>query len=167
MYRDNLATEREGMQIVIEYLRHHKRNPRQTTSKEEQQRGDLAIQSTQGNEAFIEVKVESQFTGNLFVELFSNREYGTTGWLWNCRADWIVFYFLNQDILIGMSFPALKNWLLNQTDRRLDSYKEARAKHSGPNDTYGRLVPIEHLKAAQGLGYWEASPLNELRQHVA
>lgn len=167
MYHDNLRIESEGMQTIIQYLRHHNKQPRLTESKEEQERGDIAIPVEDDRESFIEVKVEGQYTGNLFIETFANREWGSVGWLWNCKADWIVFYFLSHDILIGMSFPALKNWLLNQSDRRLDAYREVRAKHSGPNDTYGRLVPIEHLRAAQGLDFWQASPLQEISRNAA
>lgn len=163
MYQQNMATERHGLQTVISLLAHRTgRQPIPILDKNQQKLiGDLVVATDRGTTS-IEVKIEEKFTGNLFIEEFSNREFGTVGWLHTCQAQAIVFYFRDADILIGMRLGSLKHWLLNQIDGKLDSYKQVRVKQSGKNDTHGRIVPIADLRAARLDGWWEAQPRKEL-----
>ncbi len=108
------------------------------------------------------MKIEERFTGRCFVEVFSNREHGTVGWLFTCQAQQIVFYWRDADVLIGMSMRALRHWMLNQQDGTLDSYKQIRVRQSGKNDTWGVCPSLDDLRAAQLEGWWEAKPKQEL-----
>ncbi len=94
MYEQNMATERHGMQTVTAYLAHRTGcQPIPITERNQQKLiDDLVVASAKGTTS-IEVKIEEKFTGRCFVEVFSNRELGTVGWLFTCQAQQIVFYY--------------------------------------------------------------------------
>lgn len=166
MYLDNLATEAAGTQILIDYFIRRGIKPEIITdSKRQRTIGDLIVETTRGTTT-VELKIEERHTGNIFIETFSNREFGKLGWLHTSQSDYIIFYFRDQDRLYGMSLPSLRHWLLNQKDGTLDRYREIRVKSSHPNDTYGRPVPISHLRDANLAGWWEATPKRALGQHA-
>jgi hypothetical protein len=72
--------------------------------------GDLLIATGPGRVASVEIKVNRRWTGNLFLEFWSNKnlddrsshvERGSTpGWLVTCRADVIGFHFLDADTVL-------------------------------------------------------------------
>lgn len=163
MYSENVRTEANGMKIVTDYLEFRTGNrPIPITEKNQQKLiGDIIVATNRGTTS-VEVKIEERYTGNLFVEVWSNREWGGLGWLFTSQAQSIVFYFRDADTLVGLSLPALKHWLLNQHDGKLDSYKQVRVKQSGRNDTHGVCVPIAHLQAAQVAGLWIVNPKQKL-----
>ena len=116
----------------------------------------------------VEIKVEQRWTGNLFLETWSNRNLenpqshadrgSNPGWLYKCRADALLYYFLDTDKLITCSVFALKRWAFAQdgenTDQwgkplvgRIWDFPEApQGRYSQLNDTRGRLVPISVLR---------------------
>ncbi len=165
MYQDNVATERHGLAIVSDYLKHKTGNkPIPITDKNQQKLiGDLVVATDRGTTS-IEAKIEEKFTGNIFAEEWANREWGGVGWLHTCQAQAIVFYFRDADVLVGMNLASLKHWLLNQDDGVIDRYRQVRVKKSGPNDTHGRIIPIDDIRAARLDGYWEAQPNQFLSQ---
>ncbi len=67
-----------------------------------------------------EIKVERHWTGNLFLETWSNLnladrgshyERGSTpGWMVTSRADLLLTYFLDTDDLVTVPFLRLKRW---------------------------------------------------------
>lgn len=164
-YQDNLTTERTGAQVISDYLEMKTGNRPIEIVDEHQQKwlGDIVTISKSGTTS-IELKIEERFTGNLFVELWSNREWGRPGWLFTSEAQVIAFYFKDQDHMVGVELKSLKHWLLNQRDGKLDNYKQVKAKQTGPNDTFGAIVPISDLRAAHLRKWWEAHPRQELSQ---
>jgi hypothetical protein len=166
VYKDNLATERAGTKILLDFffLTGIKTNII-TDSQQQRTIGDLIVETPRGKTT-VELKIEERFTGNLFIETWSNREFGKPGWLYTSQSDSIVFYFRDQDKLFGMSLASLKNWLLNQRDGTLDQFPQVRVKRSGPNDTYGHIIPIDRIRDANLDRWWELSPLERLQQHA-
>lgn len=163
MYSNNLATEGQGTEIICAFLNAKGRRTQRITDPAEQKSlGDLRVYSPKGN-TNLELKIENRWTGNLFVEEYSNLEWGTAGWLFTCKADYICFYFLDTDLLYALPFNQLKRFMLEQPYSRLKRYPSKMAKSSGKNDTWGVIVPIAHVRDLQG--YWESSPLRILNQN--
>ncbi len=110
----------------------------------------------------LEIKVERHWTGNLFLETWSNRnledrashhERGSTpGWLVTSRADLLLFYFLDTDDLITVSMLRLKRWAFGSGPQGgVYAWPEKQQFRYGQrNDTWGRCVPVEHLEREVG-----------------
>lgn len=120
--------------------------------------GDLLF-NKDGSVYSVEIKCERTYTGNLFLETWSNRnlddaeshsERGSNvGWLTKLRSDLLFYYFIDKDTLLILSTLAVKRWAFgwNDTPGRLYSYKEVRQRaYFQKNDTLGRLVPIGRLE---------------------
>lgn len=130
--------------------------------------GDLCM-SIDGKSWFAELKAEERHTGNIFVEIFSNRclstreqnaEHGITpGWSITNRADILMYHFLDKDVLYIIDFYRFKRWFFGVgvddekqgAWRRCDRtdgvsfprYKLAvQRKRSQRNETVGLLVPL-------------------------
>lgn len=100
----------------------------------------------------IEFKVEERFTGNLFLETWSNLDFlrSKQGWMYSLKVDRLWCYFLSDDVLIDISFSKLWEWAFVQ--RRIYRYTEVpQRKTAQLNTTCGRLVPIETLRRDIGL----------------
>lgn len=120
--------------------------------------GDVIFNDKQDRMWSIEIKAERRFTGNLFLETWSNRNLenpdsharrgSNVGWLAKLQADLLFYYFLDVDrLFIGQVF-ALKRWAFGhgKVEGRLYDYKEVtQAKYAQLNDTVGRLVSIADL----------------------
>lgn len=106
--------------------------------------GDLLV-TRRGQAKYIELKAEQQDNhGNFFIEMWSNRARYTQGWFHTCQADWLWYYFLRERALYIWAMGELKEWARN---RLLDFPEAKQKKYDQKNDTWGRLVPIEVLRA--------------------
>ena len=129
--------------------------------------GDYLAQVANGNDFLsrefrsdvvgIELKVEGKHTGNIFVETFSNKKFWTPGWISNCRADYMLYHFLDASVCYVINMWSLKKFCFTTPGRRgtagrLFDYQEVKQKkHEQKNDTWGRLVPINDLRDADCL----------------
>lgn len=120
----------------------------------------------------VEIKVEERWTGNLFLETWSNRNLenpdrhayigSNVGWLYKCRADALLYYFIDIDTLITCSVFSLKRWAFCEPSGRyaedgrpiigkLTNFPEVpQSKYAQLNDTRGCLVPVSVLRAEIG-----------------
>lgn len=141
----------------------------------QEQIGDLLMNDRNGKLWSVEVKSEQRFTGNLFLETWSNRnlddlfrhaEVGSNpGWLHKSRADILFYHFLDHDKLYVFNLFALKRWAFNEPSQvrassaedaagfkgpllgRIYDFREIRqSKYKQMNDTWGRIVPIKVLE---------------------
>ena len=118
--------------------------------------GSLAIQKLlgdfvlkrKGRAKFIEVKAEMKWTGNLFIEEWSNRSRFTHGWLHTCSADVLAYYFVEERKLCMCPMAALKSWAFHGDNGGLLHTHPAKqqAKYDQMNDTWGRIVPVAALR---------------------
>lgn len=110
-------------------------------------RGDYTIRRD-GKLLFVEHKAEEEDkSGNLFLETWSNRTRFTPGWMMKCRPHLFWYHFLAQRAIYEM--PAEKLFHFAFVQGRLWGYREVRqSKRPQANDTWGRLVPREHLMDA-------------------
>jgi len=127
--------------------------------------GDLRVTALNGTSPFlgrqanIEVKGEWQHTGNLFIEVFSNKRLRRLGWLFNLlRCDELLYGFHDEQILYCLNFGQLWGWCWSKQGRKHDLRDRGRPniynyplvkqkKYEQANDTWGALVPVHHLKA--------------------
>lgn len=108
----------------------------------------------------VELKAERKHTGNLFLETWSNRnlesrashaERGQTpGWLMKIRADLLLYYFIDADMLYSLDVLSLKRWVFGHGDGtgmwgsgRLRERRQG--QYAQMNDTWGVLAPVAQL----------------------
>lgn len=122
--------------------------------------GDVIFNSrTNGHVYAVEIKAEREWTGNLFLETWSNRNLEdrasralrgmNPGWLCKLRADLLFYYFLDVDRLLVLDVFALQRWAFGGGKREpsIYRYREARQRRfDQANDTWGRIVPWTVLR---------------------
>lgn len=97
--------------------------------------------------SFAEVKAERKFTGNLFIETWSNWSDEPSrlnpGWATKAKGHWVFYVFLDRMTLY--MFP--RTPLLRFAWSNHAKYKEAtQEKHQQRNVTRGLLVPITDIE---------------------
>src|SRR5215510_326269 len=126
-FRDALLVEQRGMAALLPFLesrawRGHviqiAKGPLARTFQ--RSFGDLVIATGPGAAASVEVKVQRRWTGNAFLEVWSNKnlndrgsyvERGSTpGWMITCRADVLALHFLDIDTVHFLPFFRLQQW---------------------------------------------------------
>ena len=140
--------------------------------------GDALFNAKSGDIWSVEIKAEERYTGNLFLETWSNRNLedaashtvrgSNPGWLYKSRAELLFYHFLDSDRLYVISMYRLRRWAfsapgrhmsetVNNERRRLpgrlfDFPEIEQSKRQQMNDTRGRLVPIKVLREEAGVG---------------
>ena len=165
-FSDCQNVELAGLNILVPFLNKFSTVPPQSITDEHQQKtiGDLMCHFKNLGETSVEVKIESRFTGNLFIETWSNREWGTPGWLHTCQADLLVYYFLDEDRLVTCGMSALRHWCIGKADPHIDQYPVKQVKQNQRNDTVGTIVPICDLRDAKLDHWYECRPKQVLSQ---
>jgi len=98
----------------------------------------------------VEVKAEQKPSMNLFLEAWSNKSRGTPGWMYTEKPEWFWYLFLGSGALYTIIWDQLVSWFEDNQEK----YREVRQrKYRQMNDTWGRLVPIEDLRAELGSGF--------------
>lgn len=96
-----------------------------------------------GTRASVEYKTDTQShkTGNMFLEIWSNKESGKRGWAYTTTAQWLYYYVLGAAEVYIVSVPQLKLYL--------ESWEKQFVKKSARNPNYsseGMLVPLDIFK---------------------
>lgn len=103
----------------------------------------------------IELKAEEEHTGNLILELWSNKKWFTPGWMYTSHARYLFYFFTDNKILYVIDFISLKQWFFGADGKRGAMYRfpeVTQKKRSQANDTWGALVDVEVLKSKLGSG---------------
>lgn len=174
-YQDANAVEQRGMDVLLPFLKlrifegHYVLPKRGPISKAIQKDfGDFLFNSDADTIRSIELKIEEKYTGNLYLETWSNRnlenfksyaERGMNpGWFWTSKADFLGAYFLDTDDFYIASFFKLRRWAFKQ--EQIFRYPEKpQQKYSQLNDTWGRCVTISDLPSEVCLKHFK--PLAE------
>ncbi len=122
--------------------------------------GDVIFNDRRGRMWAVELKAEQTHTGNLFLETWSNRNLDDSashsmrgcnqGWLAKLQADLLFYYFIDLDRLYVADVFALKRWAFGHHDvdgRIYDFPERTQRRYAQKNDTVGRIVPIDVLRA--------------------
>jgi len=126
--------------------------------------GDAVMNDRNMNVWGVEFKIEQAFTGNLFLETWSNLSRRTPGWMVNLNTDIVLYYFLDTGVMYSMGFRKLADWAFGKSDNyrngervancspgRIYEFPERKQRRRNqPNDTWGRLVPVVVLEREIG-----------------
>lgn len=97
--------------------------------------------------SFAEVKAESRFTGNLFIETWSNAAEEPArlnpGWAAKCEGHWLFYVFLDRRVLYMLPRHEVLTWFWKHHYKYPERTQE---KHEQRNITRGVLVPIEDVE---------------------
>lgn len=114
--------------------------------------GDFIVVQ-EGRKRSIELKAEQKYTGNLYLESWSNRPRRTPGWMWTTQADYLFYFFCDTATLFIIEMKPLIEWAFGGADGQpghIYEYPEKpQAKYDQLNYTWGRVVPIIHLTDAR------------------
>lgn len=125
--------------------------------------GDVLLNTDANTLWAIEAKIERRWTGNLFLEIWSNRNLeskaahaargSTPGWLVTCRADLLAFYFLDSDDLIFVPVFRLKRWAFGSGPQAgvYGFPEKCQGRYAQLNDSWGRIVPVEVIAREVGV----------------
>jgi hypothetical protein len=170
-YTDACLVEQRGMAVLLPFLESRAwrgqviRVAKGPLAKHFQRSfGDLLIATGPGNVASVEIKAQRRWTGNLFLEVWSNKnlddrgshiERGSTpGWLITCRADVLGFHFIDADTVLFLPMFRLQQWAFGIGDvpgRIYDFPERQQRRYVQRNDSWGRVVPIETLAREVGM----------------
>lgn len=131
--------------------------------------GDLVYNCrNDGGIRSIELKVEEKWTGNLFLETWSNYCVGdperraaggmNPGWIYKTTADYLWYYFLDEDYLFICNMGHLQRWAFGEVrvdggHKRLERINlmnpkfrwVVQSKNIQHNTTVGAIVPVPIL----------------------
>lgn len=128
--------------------------------------GDMLANFKDGTTRSVELKIEQRFTGNLFLETWSNRNLedranhegigSNPGWMVHLGCNIIMYYFLDTDDLFAIDAFALKRWAFGHGEVAGNIYRypeKFQQKYKQKNDTGGRIVPVNDLSKALGRAF--------------
>lgn len=151
-YQDSLGVERRGWESVRSWLsgsfcdegRYVLTDKGRLAPEIQQKYGDIVTQR-RGQMVWVEMKTEERYTGNFFIEDWSNWSRGNPGWFHKLDTDLLFYQFLDNQSLYLVDFRSLRQWLMsgNPTGNRFSKYRMVKqSKCDQLNDTWGRLVPV-------------------------
>lgn len=118
--------------------------------------GDAILRMPDGRAWSLELKIEEQETGNLFLESWSNRNLNnrdghiargsTPGWFLRIQSEVLGYYFLDTDTFYLIDVFVLKRWAFTDWNiaRRFPEKQQGRREQ--PNDAWGWCVPLKVLE---------------------
>ncbi len=161
--------EHRGMAVLLPFLeeRAHKGRVVSTASGAlaktlQASFGDVLMNTDPDTVWSIEIKVEQHWTGNLFLETWSNRnleskashaELGCNpGWMFSTRADLLLSHFLDTDDLVIVPMFRLKRWAFGSGEEGgVYAWPEKRqGRYAQANDSWGRCVPVDVIEREVG-----------------
>ena len=92
---------------------------------------------------------KSASTGNVFVEIWSNKQSGKKGWAYTSQAQWLYFYMPGLDKVCIIEMTRLK-MVLGKWAKKGSGFRKVGVSNKSGNSFYtteGILVPIEVFEA--------------------
>jgi hypothetical protein len=84
--------------------------------------------------------IQTFYTGNVFLETISVDSTGAPGWVYTCKADWIVYAALLNSKLLWF-LPDTLRGRIEELKRRFRTVKTGKGQNVG-YDTHGVIVPL-------------------------
>ena len=161
-YDDCLTVEAKGQQVISKWLISQGCtvvfNNHDARGAEFQSFGDLiVVRPEKDKHELVELKIEeTNRHGNLFIETWSNKNWWNPGWIVKTKADWLFYYFIEQDELYQLKIEKLRKFIFSTNETgRVDAFakyqEKPHQKYKQPNQTCGLCVPITDLKKINGL----------------
>lgn len=105
----------------------------------------------------LELKVEERFTGNMFVETFSNQttdpRFERSGWVYTLNSDALVCVYLDVAAAFAVNMPRLRRWCLE--DGHLFDYPQKTPRREQRNRTIGHPVPYAAMWEPVDVRAWQ------------
>ena len=153
-------TEREGIRLALPYLQRMCKpgaeplDTNRAKNSELLQRtiGDYLVPCVDGKLESYDVKTEREYTGNLFVETWSNRAAGVwekLGWIYTLRSDYLMAIYLDVKAAFVIPYGPLYEWCITSGNLYVGNYRERLVHRSANgqqrNQTIGYPVPFSHI----------------------
>lgn len=88
--------------------------------------------------------IQTYYTGNVFLETISVDSANKRGWVYTCKADYLLYAtLLNRKILIFL--PERLRYEIDGLQARFRTVKTGKNQNSG-YDTHGVIVPLAHAE---------------------
>ena len=102
--------------------------------------------SRNGSTWLVEYKsgLQTEFTGNVFLETISVDTENKAGWVYTCRADAILYAALGNHKILVFSPPRLRAEIVG-LKARFREVKTSNQQNRG-YDTHGVIVPLEYAE---------------------
>lgn len=112
--------------------------------------GDRKLTKTGKKQTNLEYKsgIQTHYTGNVFLETISVDSAGKPGWVYTCKADYIVYACLLDGCILVFRPDDLRD-SMDELTRRYPCRATSKNQNKGYN-THGLLIP---LKDAKSLAY--------------
>jgi hypothetical protein len=173
-FEDACRIEADGLQDIVRFLDSQSGTGRVVLTD----KGNLSafLQETVGDAVFncprghvwgAEFKIEKKWTGNVFLETWSNLSRKTPGWMIKQNADILLYYFLSRRVLYSIDFRRLCRWAFGDSSlwtngkqpkhspgRIYDFPEKRQNKRKQRNDTWGRCVPHGILLQEVGMNIY-------------
>ena len=158
-FQERVATEREHMGRITEYLYAREETVGISDATDEEQRQkdiDFHWMRVYGDRVLttpVEVKVDTQghSTGNLAFETVSNEIRGTRGCFMRSEAELLFYYLSGSAELWVMDLALTRKWFEEEMSKSRNRFRMFETYTSLSNgqvySSYGRLIPVEELKA--------------------
>lgn len=176
-FEKSKSVEARSMAILLPFLQEKSHNgqfvvtSKGSIAKHLQEVVGDALMNTDSETVWsVEIKAEVRFTGNIFLETWSNRNLedrrghagrgSNPGWFIKTGSDLLFYHFLDSDKLYIFDIFKLKQWAFRTPSKNLktglmpddfpqricDFPEKQQGKYRQMNDTRGRIVPIELLR---------------------
>lgn len=151
-YRESLLVEQRGNVLLEEFLkrvsfggRYVFTNGSRLSEIIQKRAGDVLVATSELTALCCEVKAETHWTGNFFLETWSNYPV-KNGWLFESCADKLFYMFHDTLTLYTMDFRNLQLWIKDKP------YRETQQKSCDQkNDTRGLIVPIRDIERERSI----------------
>lgn len=153
-FKQSLVLGEQGEGIILDWFKN-----RNKTSEVLDVRGnpkyraddiDFIIKDKNGSSRSIEVKTDSYKSGNFFYETVSAVETQSLGCMYKSKADYLVYYFINENKFYVIDFEEFNNWMSKLIAERNPYAKFKQFKNNRyDNSKYtsqGYTIPIVYVK---------------------
>lgn len=134
-----------GEKYETKWIRHllcNNRNTRYERAIPGFKEWDVKVLYPQDSCITFEIKADRimERTGNIAIEIWSNYELNTTGWIWYSKADFLI-YFESEEVYYICTLFTLRNWVLQYAHL----YETKTASLNGNPNARCLIVPIQNL----------------------
>lgn len=108
--------------------------------------GDRIFTAKEGKSFYVEYKsgIQTYYTGNIFLETISVDSSGKPGWVYTCKANYIIYAaLLNKTILVFT--PAKLRAEIQILKSKFKEVKTSKGQNEGYN-THGVIVPLQYAQ---------------------
>jgi len=149
---DMLSIEELGINFIEEYFNNNSVSYSNVTKSYKYQRMDVDFVVNSDNDkkdCYVEVKADNYLTGNAVLEIVSNDQKKTDGWLLYSKANILAYYYTKNNTCYFIKMDKVKKFYLkNKDDRRFFSEikSTSTASDNGEKIFYKTLFVLSNIE---------------------